>query len=61
MEGRQERYIQSFGWGRPEEKKPLGRSHRRWENNIKMDLKKLDGVTYSGLIWFRIGTGGGRF
>jgi len=24
--------------GRPEGKRPLGRSRRRWEDNIKMDL-----------------------
>jgi len=24
--------------GKPEGKRPLGRSRRRWENNIKMDL-----------------------
>jgi hypothetical protein len=24
--------------GKPEEKGPLGRSRRRWEDNIKMDL-----------------------
>ena len=23
--------------GKPEEKRPLGRPRRRWENNIKMD------------------------
>jgi len=27
--------------GRPEEKKPLGRSNRRWEDNIKMDLQEV--------------------
>jgi hypothetical protein len=26
--------------GRPEEKRPLGRSTRRWEDNIKMDLRE---------------------
>jgi len=26
--------------GRPEGKRPLGRSRRRWENNIKMDLRE---------------------
>ena len=36
---------------RPEEKRPLGRPRRRWEDNIKMDLEEvgkglwgLDGV-----------------
>jgi hypothetical protein len=26
--------------GKPEGKKPLGRSKFRWENNIKMDFKR---------------------
>jgi hypothetical protein len=28
--------------GRPEVKKPLGRSRRRWEDNSKMDLKEVE-------------------
>ena len=28
--------------GRPEGKRPLGRPRRRWEYNIKMDLKVMD-------------------
>jgi hypothetical protein len=27
--------------GKAEWKRPLGRSRRRWENNIKMDLRKI--------------------
>jgi hypothetical protein len=27
--------------GRPEGRKPLGRPRRRWENNIKMDLREI--------------------
>jgi hypothetical protein len=27
--------------GKPEEKKALGRSRRRWEDNIKMDLQEV--------------------
>jgi len=27
--------------GKPEGKRPLGRPRRRWENNIKMDLKEV--------------------
>jgi hypothetical protein len=26
--------------GRPEERRPLGRPRRRWEDNIKMDLQR---------------------
>ena len=29
--------------GKPEGKKPLGRSRRRWEDNIKMDLQEVGG------------------
>ena len=27
--------------GKPEEKKPLGRPRRRWEDNIKMDIQEV--------------------
>jgi hypothetical protein len=27
--------------GKPEGKRPLGRSRRRWEDNIKMDLREM--------------------
>jgi hypothetical protein len=27
--------------GRPEERRPLGRPRRRWEDNIKMDLEEM--------------------
>jgi hypothetical protein len=29
--------------GKPEGKRPLGRSRRRWEDNIKMDLQDVGG------------------
>ena len=29
--------------GKPEGKRPLGRPRRRWEDNIKMDLKEVGG------------------
>jgi hypothetical protein len=44
--------------GRPESKRPLGRPRRRWEDNIKMDLKEIgiDGanwiqLTYGSVQW----------
>ena len=46
--------------GKPEVKRPLGRSRRRWEDNIKMDLREVGGVVGTGWSWLRIGTGGGR-
>ena len=27
--------------GKPEEKRPVGRPRRRWEDNIKMDLQEV--------------------
>jgi hypothetical protein len=30
--------------GKPEGKKPLGRSRSRWEYNIKMDLREWGGM-----------------
>jgi hypothetical protein len=48
--------------GKPEGKRPLGRSGRRWEDNIMMDLLYVrweGGMDWIGLSWVRIGTGGG--
>jgi hypothetical protein len=45
--------------GRPERRRPLGRPRRRWEDNIKMDLRERGLGMWIGLIWLRIGTGGG--
>jgi hypothetical protein len=47
--------------GKSEGKRPLGRSRRRWEDNIKMGLQEVvrgGGVVGSGWSWLRIGTGG---
>jgi hypothetical protein len=41
--------------GRPEGKRPLGRSRRRWEDNIKLDLKKIGIDGRTGFNWLRIG------
>jgi hypothetical protein len=38
--GRKERGIRILV-GRPEGRRPLGRPSRRWEDNIKMDLKEV--------------------
>jgi hypothetical protein len=45
--------------GRPEGRRPLGRSRLRWEDNIKTDLQEVGCRAWTGLIWLRIGTGGG--
>jgi hypothetical protein len=45
--------------GKSEGRRPLGRPRRRWEDNIKMDLREVGCGAQTGLIWLRIGTGGG--
>jgi hypothetical protein len=34
--------------GKPEGKRPLGRHRRRWENNIRMDLREIG---WGGMDW----------
>jgi hypothetical protein len=55
--GKEEECIQALV-RTPEGRIPLGRPERRWEDNIKMDLKETDGVVWAGLIWLRIGNKG---
>ena len=42
-----------------EGKRSLGRPRRRWNDNIKTDLQEVGCGAWTGLIWLRIGTGGG--
>jgi hypothetical protein len=37
--------------GKPEGKRPLGRTWRRWEDNIKMDLQEVD---VGGMDWLEL-------
>jgi len=37
--------------GKPEGKRPLGRNSRRWEDNIKMDLRKMG---CGGMDWIEM-------
>jgi hypothetical protein len=46
--------------GKHEGKKPLGRPRRKWDDNIKMDIKEEGERRRTGLIWLRTGTGGGH-
>jgi hypothetical protein len=45
--------------GRPEVRRPLGRPRRRWEDDIKLDIREMgiDGGT--GFSWLRVGSSGG--
>jgi len=47
--------------GRLEGNRPLGRLRGTREDNIKMDLQEVRRGAWSGLIYRRIGTGGGLF
>jgi transposase len=42
--------------GRPEGKRPVGRPRRRWEDNIKMDLREMgiDGANWIQLPQDRV-------
>jgi hypothetical protein len=44
--------------GKPEGRRPLGRPRRKWEDNIKMNLREVGWGAWTGSIWLRIGTGG---
>jgi hypothetical protein len=45
--------------GKSEEKRPLGRPRRRWEDNIQMDLQEVGCTVWTGSSWLRIRTDGG--
>jgi hypothetical protein len=46
--------------GKPERKRSLERPRLRWEDNIKIDLHGVGWWgAWAGLIWLRMGTGGG--
>jgi hypothetical protein len=47
--------------GKPEGKRPLERPRHRWEDRLKMDLRKIGWVcvwVWSGFTWLRIGITG---
>jgi hypothetical protein len=48
--------------GRPEGKKTLARSMRRWKDNVNAVLREGGGGggVWTGLIWLSVGAGGGH-
>jgi hypothetical protein len=44
--------------GKSEVKRPQGRPRRRWEDNVKMMVERLDEVIWTGLICDTLGTRG---
>jgi hypothetical protein len=45
--------------GKPEGKRPLGRPRRRWEDNVKIDLRETGWDDIDWINLFRTGTSGG--
>jgi hypothetical protein len=45
--------------GKPEGKKTTRKPIRRWEDNIKIDLREIGWLVWTALIWLRIGISGG--
>jgi len=50
MGGRFEVFT-GFWWGNLREREPLGRTRRRWKDNIKMDLQE---VGCEGMEWIDV-------
>jgi hypothetical protein len=40
-------------------KRTFGRPGRKWEDNIKIDIREVGKEAYTGFIWLRLVTGGG--
>jgi hypothetical protein len=47
----EERKVYSVLLGKPEGKRPLVRPRRRWEDGIRMDLRKMH---WSSMEWFQL-------
>jgi len=45
--------------GKLEGQRLLEEPRRRWKDNMTMDLQEVFWREWTGLIWLRIGTGGG--
>jgi hypothetical protein len=43
--------------GKPQGRKPLGRHRRRWEDNIKIDLREVGWLAWTGSILLRVRIG----
>jgi hypothetical protein len=61
MGGRFGAYREEEGraMGKHERKRQFSRPSRRFKDIIQTDLQEIQCGTWNGLIWLRIGTGGG--
>jgi hypothetical protein len=50
----EKRNVYRFLVGKPEGKRPLGRSRRRWMDNIKMYILEIGLSVEDWMVWFRI-------
>jgi hypothetical protein len=48
---REERKVYKVLEGKPEEKRPMGRPRRRWEDGIRMDLREIG---LGGVDWIQL-------
>jgi hypothetical protein len=54
----EERNVYRVLVGKPERKRPLGRPRRRWEDGIRMDLRKIG---CGGIEWMHLAQDSGRW
>jgi hypothetical protein len=54
----EERNVCKVWMGKPEGKRPLGRSRRRWEDGIRMDLRETG---WGSLDWIQLAQDRDRF
>ena len=59
-DGGAEKYIQGFGWGNLRERDHLGNRGVDGRIILRWIFRKWDVGIWTGLIWLRIGTGGGH-
>jgi hypothetical protein len=50
--------VKKLAVGKPEANRPLGRPRRRWDDNIKMDLREL---RLEGVDWIDLAQGRDRW
>jgi hypothetical protein len=54
----EERKVYKVLVGKPERKRPLGRPRRRWEDEVRMDLRKIG---LEGVDWIQLAHDRGRW